>query len=234
LQGKKLPVLKGHVTGGVSFAMNVNDREDRMLAYDENFFDMSVKAMTAKGLWQVKTLSPFTDELILFYDEPALVGFGSAFIQVTQEQITEALRYTVDQIQATGTKIGIHCCANTDWSLILNARPNILSFDAFSFFDNILVYADPLRGYLKAGGKIAFGIVPTNEVAYARTPEQLLERIIEQIDQISDLGIDRDMIVHHTLISPACGLGTTHNELAEQALGLAGDVADAFCDHYDI
>lgn len=232
LPEKKLPALKGHVTGGISFALSVNDQNDKLLAYDINFFDIVVKGCIAKGLWQVSFLKPHTDDLIIFFDEPSLVGFGSAFVQITEEQVRQALTYTVDTIHETGTKTGIHCCANTDWALIMESGTDILSFDAYTFFDHLLLYEKELRTFYKTGGQLAFGIVPTNDQVFSLTESALLQMLIEQVEAIEKIGVDKDVILRQSLITPACGLGTTNENLAERALELTGQTAKAFRNHY--
>ena len=91
-------------------------------------------------------------------DEPSLVGYGSAYVQVTREQIEQALALTVGALRTAGALVGIHCCANTDWSLILGSGTDILSFDAFSYFDNLTAYGKELKAFYDRGGRIAFGI----------------------------------------------------------------------------
>ena len=225
---KKVPLLKGHVTGALSFALSIEDHKGRLLAYDQNFFDMLVKGVLAKGLWQTDYLSRFAEKVMIFFDEPGLVGVGSAFVQITREQVTESLATTVHGVQERGAQVGIHCCANTDWSLIFSSDPDVLSFDAFSFFDNLLLYPEPLDRFYAQGGRIAFGIVPTDDRVFSLEAETLVQILTDQIDALVRLGIDRETILRQSLISPACGLGTTPVDLAERALLLTGRTARLF------
>lgn len=234
LSGQKLPLLKGHVTGGISFALSVNDQYEKLLAYDVNFFDIVVKGCVAKGLWQANLLKPYTDELILFFDEPSLVGYGSAFVQITGEQIRQALRYTVDTIHGAGAITGIHCCANTDWALIMESGTDILSFDAFSFFDHLLLYEKELSAFYANGGQVAFGIVPTDDQVFSLSENDLLRKLVEQVNAIEKIGVDKDKILHQSFITPACGLGTSDENLAERALSLTSKTAKAFRDHFQL
>ncbi|MDC3911874.1 hypothetical protein KQE47_26455, partial [Raoultella planticola] len=52
-----------------------------------------------------------------------------------------------------------------DWPINwLLARPVcFLSFDAYSYFDKLLLYSDELRRFLDAGKILAWGMVPTME-----------------------------------------------------------------------
>lgn len=232
LAGKKLPIVKGQVTGPVSFALFVEDHNERLLAYDPNFFDMVVKGITAKALWQHRRLSALADKVLIFLDEPGLVGIGSAFVQITEDQVRQALDFSVKTLQQAGAVVGIHCCANTDWSLVFGSGTDILSFDAVSFFDNLLLYKNDLQRFYDGGGQIAFGLIPTDDRVFSLTADTLLEKWIGQIDAIANLGIDRDRVIRQSLISPACGLGTSNEALAERALTQTGEVAQAFQAHF--
>jgi len=234
LEGKKLPALKGHITGGVSFSLFVSAAKEKLLAYDENFFDMAVKGCLIKALWQIKTLSPFTDDLIIFADEPGIAGFGSAYVPIEEKQIREALDYYVPLLKNAGVRVGMHCCANTQWSIIIDSGIDILSFDAFSYFDNLILYADSLKKFIKNGGTIAFGIVPTDEQVFSLTSSQLFESIKSHINELSKLGLDKQIIAAQSMITPACGLGTKNVELAVKALELTVDIADDLKRYYDL
>jgi hypothetical protein len=102
--------------------------------------------------------------VIIFIDEPALAGFGSSeLISISKEEILACLREVVDAIHTDGGLAGIHVCANTDWSLVLESGADIVNFDAYAYFDRFILYGDPIREFLAAGGMLAWGIVPTLE-----------------------------------------------------------------------
>ena len=51
--------------------------------------------------------------------------------------MTEILTQTLEEALGAAAgpiTLGIHCCGNTDWSLLLNAPIDILSFDSYGFF----------------------------------------------------------------------------------------------------
>ncbi len=232
LKGKHLPSIKGHVTGPVTFALSAVGEDGRLLAYDPNFLDVLVKGCIAKAAWQFEQFRAIADEVIIFFDEPGLVGFGSAFVQMSGQQVIEILSEAVRETQQRGAVVGIHCCANTDWSLIFNAGVDILSFDAFEFFDNLLIYRSELIEFYARGGRIAYGIVPTDDKVFSLTPEDLLAILTRQVSAIASLGIDKETVARQSLITPACGLGTVDVPLAQRALKLTSQTALAFRRHY--
>lgn len=69
---------------------------------------------------------------MIFLDEPSLLGFGSqTFMTVSQEDVVGDINEVAAAIHAQGGLTGVHCEANTDWSLLMEAEMDILDFDAY-------------------------------------------------------------------------------------------------------
>ena len=102
-----------------------------------------------------------------------------------------------------------------------------VSFDAYEFADNFLVYRDDLRAFLEGGGTIVWGIVPTDpDAVAAATVETLHEKLLGHLETVEALGFAREQVLRQSLITPACGLGTRPPETAERAFHLTHDLAD--------
>jgi hypothetical protein len=156
--------VKGQVTGPVTFCTGVKDQDGRAIFYNETLRDAAVKRLALNARWQIRTFSGPGCPVIIFIDEPALAGFGSSeLISISKEEILACLREVVDAIHTDGGLAGIHVCANTDWSLVLESGADIVNFDAYAYFDRFILYGDPDQGFLAAGGMLAWGIVPTLE-----------------------------------------------------------------------
>ncbi|MCK7469495.1 MAG: hypothetical protein MZU95_00855 [Desulfomicrobium escambiense] len=67
----------------------------------------------------------------------------------------------IDAVHLEGGLAGVHVCANTDWTLVLDSAADILSFDAYAYFDQFVIYREAIRRFLDRGGLIAWGLVPT-------------------------------------------------------------------------
>ena len=117
---------------------------------------------------------------------------------------------------------GIHCCGNTDWSLVLETGIDILSFDAYKYGSAVGVYAQNMAKLVQNGGAIAWGIVPNSEEEMAsETLASLQDRLEELMLQLSKIGeIPFNKIVSASLITPSCSLTPLSEEGAEQALAL--------------
>ena len=89
--------------------------------------------------------------------------FGSsAYISITGSDIQKDLNEIITFIHQENSYVAIHCCENTDWSMLLATDIDILSFDAYSFFDKLLLYAESLKGFIARGGILAWGLIPTS------------------------------------------------------------------------
>ena len=152
-----------------------------------------------------------------------MVGFGSStYISISREQITEALTECIDAVHRTGGLAGIHICANGDWSLALESGTDIINFDAYSFFDRVILYRDHLKKFLLDGGILAWGIVPTSNPEWvdAASEEELFLMWQKQFEQMKSLGVDGKKILSQTLITPSCGTGTLSPDHATKVLSL--------------
>ena len=83
-----------------------------------------------------------------------------------------------------------------------------------------MLYADNLNSFLKKGGIICWGIVPTQDFNAGLNPEVLAQKIKSGLDVLVRKGIDRNLLLERLMISPACGLGTLDAQKAEGILNL--------------
>jgi methionine synthase II (cobalamin-independent) len=221
--------VKGQVTGPITFGMGVKDQDDRAIFYNETLRDAAVKHLALSARWQIRTLKGPGCPVIIFIDEPALAGFGSSeMISVSKEEILACLTEVVADIHADGGLAGIHVCANTDWSLVLESGADIINFDAYAYFDRFILYGSQIKAFLEGGGILAWGIVPTlkPEEIQRETVDSLFAMWKDQFRQVEDLGVPAETIYDQSLITPSCGLGSLNPDLANQVLTLTRDLSD--------
>jgi hypothetical protein len=218
------PAVKGQVTGPVSFGLMITDRKKKPIYYDPVARDILVKHLLRVAQWQVRALSRLSPNVILVLDEPYLASVGSALLSLRREEVVGSLDEIFDGLE--GALPGVHCCANTDWGLVLASRVEYLSFDAYEYADSLLLYPKEVKGFLRRGGRLAFGIVPTSPEGIRReTPETLADRMESLLGRFESRGIPREDVIPAACITPACGLGTLSEEQAERAVRLAGGLS---------
>jgi len=215
--------VKGQITGPITFTTGLKDQDGRAVFYDAQLQDAAVKLLAMKAIWQVRQLSKFGCPVIVFFDEPALAGFGSSeFISITRDQITACLNEVFEAVRQEGGLAGIHVCANTDWSMILESCVDIVNFDAYSYFDRFILYRDQIIDFFRTGRILAWGIVPTLNAAdiERETVSSLAASWEEKVCGLEALGITRASIQEQSLITPSCGAGSLRIEHAVKVLEL--------------
>jgi hypothetical protein len=220
------PFVKGHVTGPVSFGLTVTRPDDRAVFYDETLRDVVIQGLAAQARAQVEQLARSGREVVLFIDEPYLSSFGSATVPVSEDDVVDSLTAVSDAVIEAGGIPGVHCCGNTDWSLLFRTSARIINFDAYAFLEGMTLYPEALSAFYARGGALAWGIVPTDaEVLEGETADSLARRLRQAMEQVARSGVDADALRRSCLVTPACGTGTLTVAQAERAIELAAAVA---------
>ncbi|MFC1883901.1 hypothetical protein ACFL2O_03925 [Thermodesulfobacteriota bacterium] len=225
--------VKGQTVGPVTFAAGIIDINDKVVLHNSELFEALVSGLAIKALWQVKQLEKTGAKTIIFLDEPYLSGFGSAFSAIQKDEVIKALRTVIDYIKAdSNTLVGIHCCGNTDWAMLLESGPDIINFDAFGYMDHFFLYPEQIVSFIEKGGAVAWGIVPTAGFTGDETLDSLYALLSEGLDRLRELGIDPDLIAERSILTPACGMGTMEPETAEKVLALLSGLSKRCREEY--
>ncbi len=221
-----LVALKGQITGPFTMLTGLKDQDGKLSFFNPVLRDATVKAISLKARYQIEKMKKCFSRVILFLDEPALSGFGSsAMVGITREEVKSDLTSVIKEVKDAGALCGIHVCANTDWSLVLECGIDILSFDAYGFFDKVILYRDALQNFIGKGGIIAWGLVPTlNTDDLEKESVDTLFKLWQK--DIKLLDIDEGTIKQQALITPSCGTGLLKEEQAQKALMLTRQLSE--------
>ena len=225
--GKRYPYLKVQTTGPCSFVLTITDENKRAIFYQEEFRDVIVKALGLKCRWQIQKFKPYADNVICFIDEPILSAFGSStYIAVKREEVVALVAEAAQAVHAENAIAGVHCCGNTDWTMLIDAGVDLINLDAFSYGETIALYPEAMRRFLEGGGLIAWGIVPTSQAVRTQTPESLLERFTALIGTLaSKTSLDKNLILSQSLVTRSCGTGSMAVEDAERVFAVLKDLS---------
>lgn len=214
--------LKGQTTGPITFCTGLVDQAGRAIFYNDELRDAAVKHLALKARWQTKKMAEVGGQPIMFFDEPGLAGLGSsAFITITNEDIISCFHEVFAAVRAENGLTGVHVCANTEWPVLFDSGVDIISYDAYSYFDKLVLYSAQLVHFFARGGILATGIVPTTpEFIDTEEVDSLVEKWFEQSRRLQAIGIDEKTIYHQTLITPSCGTGTVSEGQARKVLAL--------------
>lgn len=201
--------IKCQVTGPFTFAAGICDEEGKPLLHDEVFMQAIIKGLGMKAAWQLDLFKKFGKPIILFFDEPYLGCIGSGFTPVDRSRVVGVFKDLLSGLdKPVGSLIGVHCCGNTDWSMLTEAEGiDLISFDAFSFQERFILYAREIKSFMERGGYICWGIVPTQQ-DIRQNPASLAAKLSAGINALADKGLERSLLIDKLLISPSCGLGT--------------------------
>ena len=222
-QREKIKYIKGQITGPITFGLALKDREGKPIFYDPTLRDILIKHLSLKAQWMEKRFQELFPGIptILFFDEPSLSSFGSAFMSLNREEVIHSLNECFDAVK--GLK-GTHCCGNTDWSVLLATEIDILSFDAYGYLETLSLYPKELRTFMERGGILAWGIVPTSEAVLKENAQSLVKRFKDGVETLSKTGIDPSFL-QRAIITPSCGTASLSVPLSEKVCRLTAEVS---------
>jgi len=214
--------IKGQLTGPFSMGLGLKDENGKPIIYNYGFFDIIKKALNMKAKWMVnaiKTTCPEKD-IIIFFDEPYMVSFGSAYVSISKEETISLLNETLDGIEA---KKGVHCCGNTDWSVLFGANVDIVNYDAYNFLETIFYFKEDLARFLKKGGWISPGFVPSSEEIWNVSKDDIIRLMAKFAKKMNELGLKSES--KDWLITTSCGLGSLNITEAKKAMELLKELS---------
>ena len=228
--GKKLPFVKVQTTGPISFGLTIVDENKRAIFYNPEFIDIVVKGLAMKCRWQIQKFRSFAENVICFIDEPILSAFGSStYVSVNRDDVVAKLGEVVDAVHSEGALAGVHCCGNTEWSILIDAGVDIVNFDAFDFGDSIALYPLAVKKHLDDGKYLAWGIVPTSSSKIqGSTVESLIGKLDGHMANLSQKsGAPLEQIFEQAIVTPSCGTGSLPVADAELVFKTLGEVSQA-------
>jgi hypothetical protein len=218
----EMRLLRGQVTGPVSFGLTTLDEAQRPILYDEVLSDAVGKHLALKAAWQEAEMRKHAPQTLIMVEEPYMASFGSSFVALSRAQVVALL----DEIWGNLKGLtGVHCCGNTEWSILLNTSVDVLSLDAYDYGQTLAQHGEEVGRFLQRGGTIAWGIVPASTMAESETVDSLVARLEHHIDGLQAAGVPREAVVAAGLVSPSCGLAALTPALAELVCELTVGVA---------
>ncbi len=218
-------VVKGHITGPITWGLTVVDEDGKGILYDDTLGDVVPKLLRMKAAWQERELKKLCPRTIIFVDEPYMSAFGSVAMMLSREKVVSLLNEVFGGIE--GLK-GVHCCGNTDWSVILESNADIISFDAYNYAQSLSLYPDAVKKFLDRGGTIAWGVVPNEAETVAKeTPVSLKDRLEDAMAPFTRKGVPFRQLIAQGLTTPSCGLASlATEEAAVHVLELLAELSD--------
>jgi len=223
-EGLKPPMVKGQITGPLTWGLSVTDGEGKAILYDDILGDAVAKFLRLKAAWQEKQLSQISPNTIIFVDEPYMASFGSVAVPLPKEKVVVLLEEVFRGIK--GLK-GVHCCGNTDWSVIVETGLDIVSFDAYNYAQSLSLYPAEVKRFLDRKGVIAWGIIPNDSPSLGNeSAAALKDRLEEAMLPFTRNGISFQQLLAQSIITPSCTLASLESpDASARALELLSELS---------
>ncbi|MDH4268946.1 MAG: hypothetical protein OEV52_01390 [Dehalococcoidia bacterium] len=250
LQGYK--AIRGQVTGPVSFGFKVLDENLKPIIYNDEVRTVLFDFVQKKANIQYRALKERNPNAFVWLDEPGLGYVFSGLSGYNEQQANEHYHDFVEGLE--GPK-GLHLCAEVNLPYLLELGVEILSFDAYQIGFMPKEYAGNVAEFIKKGGIISWGIVPTESTVLAtQTPKTLaatLSGYWEVVSQNTDLSLSQ--IAMQALVAPArcclsdvgqsstvdkkegkCQVSSSEEEIVEKAFAFLPELSQMLRDKYGV
>ncbi|MBT8374231.1 MAG: hypothetical protein KJN80_04895 [Deltaproteobacteria bacterium] len=217
--------IRGQLEGPVSFGFNILDQDERPILFDDNIRPFMFEFMTKRINVQLKRLIKQNANAFMFIDEPGLQFLFSAMSGYDDRKAKKDMD---DFFAMIDRPRGIHLCGNPDWDFLLNMDLDVLSLDVFTNGEIFASYGDSILHYLKRGSVLVWGIVPTGFEDFTTANISALGKQLENIwNHLVRKGIDLDMLLHQSLLSPAtcCLVNPDKEKTVEKAFSMINELS---------
>jgi len=226
------PAIRGQLEGPISFGLNVQDQDGRPIIFDDTVRQFTLDFMARRVNAQLKRLKEKNPNAFMFVDEPGLQFLFSAmsgYGDIQGKTDLDAFFAGVDRPR------GIHLCGNPDWEFMLGLDMDVLSLDAYSNWEIFTSCSSSVARFLDRGGVLVWGIVPTGQEEFESEERgSLTGRLEGAWSALWSSGIDRDLLISRSMISPAtcCLVNPDRERTVERAFETVKRLSQELQDKY--
>ena len=246
------PAIRGQITGPVSFGFKVVDENTKPIIYNDGIRVVLFDFIQRKVNTQYRELKERNRNAFVWLDEPGLGWVFSGLSGYNDVQAREDYR---DFLSGLEGPRALHLCANVNLPYLLEMGIEILSFDAYQIEIMPKGYTGQVADFLRGGGIISWGIVPTDSTSLGReTPETLAGLLKSYWGVVSqNTGLAPEQIAEQALIAPSrcclknigqvgasddmsegCHLSSIEERLVERAFEYLGSISSILREEYGL
>jgi hypothetical protein len=195
------PAIRGQIEGPISFGFNVVDQDDRPILFNDTVRPFLMEFMAKRVNVQLQRLKQLNPNAFMFVDEPGLQFLFSALAGYSDLAARGDMENFFAMIERPR---GVHLCGNPDWDFLLGLDMDILSLDVYTNGEVFTQYAPSIKKFLDRGGRLVWGIVPSNVEPFDKENLDSLEQRLNDIwTALDKRGIDREFLLSRSMLSPA-------------------------------
>lgn len=169
-------------------------------------------------------IAPGTPRLLVF-DEPALVGGLRPELPLSPDDVIDVLSGALAAAEGRAVT-GVHCCGPTDWRVLLQAGPDLLSLPVGA---DVVGSAGAVSVFLERGGWIAWGAVATDG-PLGEHPSRSWRQLSSQWCELVQSGCDPVLLRRQALVTPVCGLAMHDEVQADHVFSITRRLAEKIHD----
>ena len=162
---------------------------------------------------------------VLVFDEPGLVGGLRPDLLLGADAVIDLLSGALAAAEGQALT-GVHCCGPTDWRLVLQAGPQLLSLPVGA---DVTGSAGALGAFLERGGWVAWGAVSTDG-PLGEQPSRSWRQLSSQWCELVQSGCDPVLLRRQALVTPVCGLALHDEAQADHVFALTRRLAEKIHD----
>ncbi len=159
---------------------------------------------------------------IVVLDEPAADRLAARDAAISPGEAIDLLSSAMAAIEPQAS-VGVHCCADIDIALLLDAGPHVVSLPVSTAIVPLAGYLDR---FLVRGGWIAWGAVAT-EGPIGVTANRAWHQLASVWTKLVQHGCDIERLQRQCILTPQCGLGAHGVGTAERICRTLHDVGRA-------
>lgn len=228
------PAIRGQLEGPISFGLNVVDQDDRPILFNDNIRPFMLEFMAKRANVQLKRLKKRNPNAFMYVDEPGLQFVFSALAGYTDVAARADMESFFSMIERPR---GVHLCGNPDWDFLLGLDIDILSLDIYTNGEVFACYAPSIRDFLKRGGTLVWGIVPTGFEPFEKDNVDSLQKRLEAVwKSLQESGIDLEFLISRSMLSPAtcCLVNPDGDKTVEKAFESVQNLSSMLRKQYNL
>ncbi len=219
--------IRGQLCGPINLGFRVVDEDKKPLIYNDDVRSLLFDFALGKINLQYRQLAQKHPQAFVWVDEPGLGWVFNSYAGYNEFQAQDDYHNFLDGFEGPRA---LHLCLNVHLPYLFSLGLDILSIDAFQFETLPKGYSQDIADFLKGGGIISWGLVPTESVTLdPRTPEMLYNQLKGYWDVIAaNSDISAEYVARQALIAPAkcCIKNAVMVDMSEEERKAAANCSD--------
>ncbi|MCR6545472.1 hypothetical protein NVS47_08070 [Dehalobacterium formicoaceticum] len=231
----KYKMIRGQNIGPISFGLKIVDKDKKPIIYNDEVRGFLYEFIAQKVNAQYRQLKAKNENTFVWLDEPGLQILFGPFTGYSSDSAKKDFAEFLDGVEGPR---GVHLCGNPDWSFLISGLGlDILSMDAYSWGHVFTRYRDEVAAFLKEGGIISWGLVPTLTEELSQENIQKLAGKLEGFwDYLVSSGVDKELILDRSWIAPSrcCLVNADGTKSVDQSFKILREVGYYFQEKYKL